>query len=66
MALSSEIRLKLLKESWLDIQSKREVISKLQREKQKAQEKLRSLSQKIPELFNELNRELDEYNKRMV
>ena len=54
-----ETRLMLLKESWAEIQEMREERSRARKTMQKAQKKVRELSQLIP-------RKLDEYNKQMV
>ena len=54
-----ETRLKLLKQSWDEIQAMREDRMIHRKAMQKAQKKVRQLSQEIP-------RKLDEYNKLMV
>lgn len=54
-----EQRLKLLKESWIEIQKLREQKSNAQKQVQKYQKIVRSLSQEIP-------KKLNEFNERMV
>ena len=64
--MNFEMRLKLLKKNWLEIQELREDIGQMQMERADLQEKLRSICQKIPEYYKELDQKLEEYNKRMV
>lgn len=57
--MSFELRLKKLKDSWMEIQNMRDEQNRQRKIAQKAQKRVRSLAQEIP-------KKLNEYNKMMV
>ncbi len=53
--MSYELRLKKLKESWMEIQGLRDERARQRKIMQKAQKRVRHLSQEIPKKLNQFN-----------
>ena len=63
--MSFELRLKLLRESWMQIQEKSNELKELQAQMSFHRKKVHSLKQKIPTIVKEREKMLADYGARL-